>query len=486
MFAGISTSISFSGTAFQDGNKVAFVLLPPLCTGALQAYGQGHGGMIGADTVQVTFINPAMYGLCITQIPNPSTDSDFQFVSDVNLTVVLAPPPSPPPPSLPPQPPSPPPPPPPLSPPLLPPLPPFSNANASASFPVAAVVVPIVAVAIAAILALMYRRTRRRNLPFREIDLELTQAVKSDGGLALIQQELRERMNEILSTLVAGGAPQRVDVRFTIALKQMILGLPEEAALGIDRFMRVASSTIYAGMARGVAAIVAEFEVAGTATDKECLHYVMHERAGSSDKEFPNGVRDQGRNGETFEDFVNHPHSRQAGLTAAHVLALRLYTTAAFMSLNSKLRNIESKEPYPFPVTITCIAEALKKLRSVGASSDRSNKGETELWRGLRDLSVSSSFMEEGGTEIAPMSTTTSLEIAIKYSYWSDSSVLLKLTTSSFMQRGADLSFLSAFPAEAEVLYPPLTFLQPVRCFEITLDNGAQYTVIEVVPHIGS
>jgi len=40
--------------------------------------------------------------------------------------------------------------------------------------------------------------------------------------------------------------------------------------------------------------------------------------------------------------------------------------------------------------------------------------------------------------------------------------VLLRLRTSTFMQRGADLSFLSAFPGEAEVLFPPLTFLKPL------------------------
>jgi hypothetical protein len=337
-------------------------------------------------------------------------------------------------------------------------------------------------VRILAISAYTYRRAVRHRLPFREHDVELLEA-RSDGGLALLQQELRVRVNEIVVAL--GSARQQpIDVRFTTELRQMILGEPEEAALGIDRFMRVASSTMHAGMAKGVTAIIAEFEASGTDNDKECLRYVMHEKAGSSEKEFPNGVRDQGRNDETLEDFVNHPHSKQAGLTDAHVLALRLYTTAAFMSLNMPLRDVNSKEPHPFPVTIRFIAEAIKQLRSVGAAQDRTSST-SELWRGMRDLTVDSSFMEKGGTEIAPMSTTTSLEVAIKYSA-SSSSVLLKLTTSSFMQRGADLSFLSAFPDEAEVLYPPLTFLQPVRRFEITLDNGAQYTVIEVVPHIGS
>lgn len=345
-------------------------------------------------------------------------------------------------------------------------------------------VAPIIIVAVvAAVSAYMYRQARQRRLPFRLHDVELLD-VKSDDGFALLQHELCVRINEVLESLVAAGELKRVDGRFIISLKQMILGEPEEAALGIDRYMRVPSSTIYAGMMKGVEAIIAEFEASGTESDKECLHYVMHERAGSSDKEFPNGVRDQGRNNELLEDFVNHPHSKRAGLSQAHVLALRLYTTAAFVSLNTPLREVNSTEPHPFPVTIRFITEAIKQLRSLGASQGSSK--DLELWRGLHGLTVDTRFMEKGGTEIAPMSTTTSLITAIKYSYGNESSVLLKFTTSSFMQRGADLSFLSAFPGEAEVLYPPLTFLQPVRSFQITLDNDVKYTVLEVVPHIGT
>jgi hypothetical protein len=41
--------------------------------------------------------------------------------------------------------------------------------------------------------------------------------------------------------------------------------------------------------------------------------------------------------------------------------------------------------------------------------------------------------------------------------------LLLCLTTSSFMTRGADLTWLSAFPAEREKLYPPLTYLEPAE-----------------------
>ena len=39
--------------------------------------------------------------------------------------------------------------------------------------------------------------------------------------------------------------------------------------------------------------------------------------------------------------------------------------------------------------------------------------------------------------------------------------LLLKIVARSFMNRGADIAFLSAFPEEAECLYAPLTYLRP-------------------------
>ena len=47
------------------------------------------------------------------------------------------------------------------------------------------------------------------------------------------------------------------------------------------------------------------------------------------------------------------------------------------------------------------------------------------------------------------MSTTVKLEVAVQYST-AQTSLLFKLRTDSFMQRGASIQFLSAFPAEEE------------------------------------
>ena len=40
--------------------------------------------------------------------------------------------------------------------------------------------------------------------------------------------------------------------------------------------------------------------------------------------------------------------------------------------------------------------------------------------------------------------------------------MLMRLRTTHFMQRGADIAFLSVYPTEREALYPPLTYLRSV------------------------
>ena len=79
------------------------------------------------------------------------------------------------------------------------------------------------------------------------------------------------------------------------------------------------------------------------------------------------------------------------------------------------------------------------------------------------------------------MSTTADLGVAVAYSK-SDSSLLFKISTKSFLQRGAELTFLSAFPAEAEVLLPPLTYLRPTGQKLELMIGELRYTVIEVEP----
>ena len=94
-------------------------------------------------------------------------------------------------------------------------------------------------------------------------------------------------------------------------------------------------------------------------------------------------------------------------------------------------------------------------------------------------------FLEKGGTELAPMSKTANLKIAMGYSKpnKTKNAVLLRLRTENFMARGPDISFLSAFPAEVEYLFPPLTFMSPLGDSAETLEiDDASYQVCDVKP----
>ena len=64
--------------------------------------------------------------------------------------------------------------------------------------------------------------------------------------------------------------------------------------------------------------------------------------------------------------------------------------------------------------------------------------------------------------------------------------LFFKFATSGFMERGAPLQFLSAFPDEVEYLYPPLTFLQPTGREDAVTVGDVEYSIVEVVPHFAS
>jgi len=384
---------------------------------------------------------------------------------------------------------------------------------------------------------------------------------------------------------------------------------------------------------------------------KELLDYILCE--GSSEKEYPNGIRDFGRPpGTTLQWFLSHPNAVGAGLSTAEVVALRLYTTKAFMYMNNPLRDDDRKEAgdaCPMPVTTWFASEAIKKLRKlnapthdhasagpvpdtvgnfqslrsmsalvklrrssssyssskvypIGEARDRGSGGETQplreenatlgqrpevdaspvaeaaclpgdgsdmleegsvrdgseeqqgtgvpdsrqqeegekeeiievdasveptggdgaesaadagvqspdalrgrdvtehardgdstqsmvLWRGLRQVRASNVFLKNGGTEMAFMSTTSDIRVAVRYSM-SPHSLLFKIVADDFMSIGASLQWVSAFPAEAEYLYPPLTYLRPTgRSSKIKVKDsagqGVVYTVIEVKPVMG-
>ena len=270
--------------------------------------------------------------------------------------------------------------------------------------------------------------------------------------------------------------------RFSVEPTDIITGQYQDAAKGLHHRLQVDEDEISDRLKKDVAIDAMREEVAklGDPVVSEHLRYVLEEKA--SEKVYPNGVRDKGNVGKTLDDFAADPSAVTANLTTAETAALRLYTTIAFRVINNPLRDTKSGNPHPLPVTVMLIARGIKKLRTIGAK-DKSAVQAKVLLRGMKNVRASDAFVELGGTELAPMSTTTEIKTATEYSM-SDNSLIFYIYTKNSMQRGADIQFLSAFPAEAEVLYPPLTYLQPTGRMQEVAVEGRRFTVVEVEPTV--
>jgi hypothetical protein len=477
---------------------------------------------------------------------------------------------------------------------------------------------------------------------------------------------------ERLYAMLHGESPRDDRVPTHFGPGKLLVGQPKEAATGMFGFIGCNEDALRLRMARGVAAIVEEAAALGDEVLSECLNYVLHERAGSSERAFQNGwLRDRapdgsellGRHGMTLADFCALDVALDAQLSEGHVVALRLYSTAAFAAINQPMRNLKTRraragekvgadgrvpieppqllEPHPLPVTMVFIYEGLKRMRAVSAgvhepASHRSevdgptqtllnepsdvwlepvplpmpalplrtpqslhpreyfagvsitpagadggdpppelptrnslaiaepsgDRGDTAsgwvagvwrtmrsrtgslcgrigqmcspssgapgkadgggtrspwrhrmwalrprtlqlrppgrpparrandviLWRGMKNSHATKAFMRRSGTELAPMSTTTDLDIAVRYAREDrgGESLLFRIRSNTFMNLGCDLTVFSAFPHEREALYPPLTYLQPTGKVHVLNYGGCRFTVIDVEPSFPS
>jgi len=117
---------------------------------------------------------------------------------------------------------------------------------------------------------------------------------------------------------------------------------------------------------------------------------------------------------------------------------------------------------------------------------------ETILYRGLHNLTLADSFLAncEGGTELAVCSTTTDFNIAVHFMLQSPSGLptlpkevlLLRIVVRNCNHFGGMISYLSVNPGDAEVIYPPLTYLEPTGNYQTRKVGSTRLTVIEVIP----
>ena len=327
---------------------------------------------------------------------------------------------------------------------------------------------------------------RRRNEEERKERERRASAVSEDmaskysgEGAVLSKEEYRDMVRAILSAEPFDARASERGERYAVSPEEQICGVYQHAAEGFFELMNVDDDELYGKLRLGIKAIEEEVEKLGDPVVSEHLDYVLYQE--SSEKMFTNGVRDKGRNGMRLADFVEHKIAKEAGLKDAEVAALRLYTTEAYKAINNPLRDQERnarKEPHPLPVTTTLICNAIKKLRRIGA---RGSDAVVVLYRGMRDLVAGDRFIKMGGTELAPMSTTRDISTAVSYAM-SPESLIFRIVTRNNLQRGSDLQWVSAFAQEAEVMYAPLTFLQPTGRSQVVELDGVRFTVVEVNP----
>ena len=71
------------------------------------------------------------------------------------------------------------------------------------------------------------------------------------------------------------------------------------------------------------------------------------------------------------------------------------------------------------------------------------------FWRGMRNINETEEFMKKGGTELAFMSTSEDLKVAVKYSLREQAKkcLLFKIVPPNFMGSPANVEWLSVYPS---------------------------------------
>ena len=163
-----------------------------------------------------------------------------------------------------------------------------------------------------------------------------------------------------------------------------------------------------------------------------------------------------------------------AQLTLEEVLAVRLYSGPAYQLINGFLRQLSPlrgehrvalvRDPLlSYAATVGHLCDAVRKL----AAATPADEADTPLYRGVRgELAPGFWAPDDSGmvcaTDTAFMSTSRVRSTPIAY-MGSGHNVLWELLPSGpsdgAYHRGADISLLSQFGGEAEVLFPPMTML---------------------------
>jgi len=189
-----------------------------------------------------------------------------------------------------------------------------------------------------------------------------------------------------------------------------------------------------------------------------------------------------------LDDFMNRKENKVAKLNENEILALHLYTGPSYLPINNFLRGLGDKKQRStllskettWAQTVYYIYQGFLKLSLL-------EKTYPTTYRGC-DMPLSPEFFipDERGmiaaTEFGFMSTSLKQEVAHIFAGEKGGGTLFQVKChrrdAVGYHMGASLEWLTAFPGEHEILFPPFTLFQVIKR-ERDLKN---MTIITVIP----
>jgi hypothetical protein len=188
-------------------------------------------------------------------------------------------------------------------------------------------------------------------------------------------------------------------------------------------------------------------------------------------------------------------------LVLEEAVAIRLYSGPAYYPINAFLRELSklsadwrsklARDPKTtYSATVGWLISGIRKLARVTELGT--------LYRGVRGALPDAFSLRDmqgmiSATDFGFMSTSRSKAICVNFMSKTQPNVLWELACrdeDEAYHNGADISLLSQFPGEQEVLFPPLTMMvaatpqeQLVMVDKIHADSGVQFQQIAVVPY---
>jgi hypothetical protein len=197
------------------------------------------------------------------------------------------------------------------------------------------------------------------------------------------------------------------------------------------------------------------------ANDLEHLDYVLGTvPVSAKDRELVEGDgRDLGHEGFSIQSFLENEKAVEAGLTFSEVVTLRLYTGPGYRAINASTRSKDDR----FCVTCFVLEMAIIKLgqHCRKATVLRGLKGNMparfqQMYKDGVRLKSSEAIADPGF-----LSATRNLDVATSGNYKGNTLFLItgKSPRPGLLRSGADVAWVSQFPAEEEVLFPQFTEL---------------------------